>query len=68
MKILLCLALLANGCTYTETRVYVCDSKGATRYHYTSTCHGLNNCKHAIISLSLEEAKKRHKTLCKWED
>ncbi|AXY78538.1 hypothetical protein D3H65_06280 [Paraflavitalea soli] len=68
MKILLCIGCLTTGCSIPETKVYVCDSKNAIRYHYKATCRGLSNCRHAIISLSLKEARNRGKTLCKWED
>lgn len=52
-----------------NTQVYICDSSGATKYHYTKSCRGLNACKHQIIKVSLTEAiKKGKKTLCGWED
>lgn len=52
-----------------ETKVYICDSEGATKYHYKKDCRGLNNCKHTIRYVSLDDAKKKgKKTLCGWED
>lgn len=51
-----------------QTSVYLCDSSGGKKYHYTKSCRGLSNCQHEIIKVSLEEAKRRGKTLCGWED
>ncbi len=51
-----------------QTSVYLCDSTGGKKYHYSKTCRGLSNCQHEIIKVTLEEAKKRGKTLCGWED
>ncbi|MGL2965886.1 hypothetical protein [Flavobacterium sp. XGLA_31] len=48
--------------------VYICDSKYATKYHYSDTCRGLNACKHEIVKLTVEKAKKRGFTLCGFED
>ncbi len=44
-----------------------CDSSGGKKYHYSKSCRGLSNCQHEIIKVTLEEAKKRGKTLCGWE-
>lgn len=51
-----------------ETYVYLCDSPGGKKYHFKETCRGLSRCKADIIKVSLEQAKKRGKTLCGWED
>jgi 5-bromo-4-chloroindolyl phosphate hydrolysis protein len=68
MKTLLLLILLftENACTDSQT-VYLCDSAGGKKYHYNEHCRGLSNCQHRIIKVTLEEAKKRGKTLCGWE-
>lgn len=50
-----------------ETSVYLCNSSGGKKYHYSKSCRGLSNCQHEIIKVTLEEAKKRGKTLCGWE-
>ncbi|SMC42449.1 hypothetical protein SAMN06296427_102123 [Moheibacter sediminis] len=50
-----------------QTSVYLCDSSGGKKYHYSKGCRGLSNCQHEIIKVSLEDAKKRGKTLCGWE-
>lgn len=50
-----------------ETSVYLCDSSGGKKYHHNKSCRGLSNCQHEIIKVTLEEAKKRGKTLCGWE-
>lgn len=51
-----------------EKNVFLCNSTGGKRYHFTKTCKGLSNCKHEIIKVTLSEAKKRGKTICGWED
>lgn len=52
-----------------ETYVYICDSDGAKKYHYSKNCRGLSNCKHTIKKVTLADAKKKgKKTLCGWED
>ncbi|MFI5161221.1 MAG: hypothetical protein ACHQHN_08080 [Sphingobacteriales bacterium] len=68
MKILLMLLVLFSGITCRDTTtVYICDSRGAKRYHLTANCRGLSNCSHRIIRMTMDEAKKRGKTLCGWE-
>ncbi|SDH16324.1 hypothetical protein [Mucilaginibacter gossypii] len=47
--------------------VYICDSQGAKRYHLRKNCGGLRNCKHEIITVSLDSAKKTGRTLCHLE-
>lgn len=47
--------------------VYICDSQGAKRYHLRKNCSGLRNCKHEIITVSLDSAKKTGRTLCHLE-
>lgn len=48
--------------------VFICDSKGGKKYHFSKTCRGLSACKSAIKSLSVSDAKRIGKTLCGWED
>lgn len=67
MKFLLLTLLFFSGARCGQITVYICDSSNAYRYHLTRNCRGLNNCSHRIISITLEEAKKENKTLCKWE-
>jgi 5-bromo-4-chloroindolyl phosphate hydrolysis protein len=65
--VLLLLLLLSNvGCADREM-VYVCDSRNAVRYHLKEDCRGLSNCTYRVLKVSLEEAKREGKTLCKWE-
>jgi len=47
--------------------VYICDSQGAKRYHLRKNCSGLRNCKHEIITVSLDSAKRTGRTLCHLE-
>lgn len=48
--------------------VYICDSKGAKRYHLDKDCRGLSNCKAEIKKVTLNDAKDSGKTLCGYED
>ncbi|UPT71033.1 MAG: hypothetical protein M0D53_01045 [Flavobacterium sp. JAD_PAG50586_2] len=48
--------------------VYICDSKGAKKYHLIETCRGLNACKHEVVKVTLKEAKAKGLDLCGWED
>jgi len=50
-----------------KSDVYLCDSNGGKKYHYTKNCCGLSNCKHEIIKISLKKAQTLGKTLCGWE-
>ncbi len=54
--------------TEVETYVYLCNSSGGKKYHYSRSCRGLSRCKASIIKVTLQEAQKRGKTLCGWED
>ena len=50
--------------TKTET-VYICTGNYATKYHSTSECAGLNNCKGQIIAVTLYDAvNKYNRTPC----
>lgn len=48
--------------------VYVCQSSGAKKYHYSSSCRGLSNCKHEIVTMAKKEAENIGLGLCGWED
>jgi len=72
MKIFLLLFLLLSDCKNatapkSSTIVYICDSPDGKKYHLDPHCKGLRNCSHKIVKLTLEEAKKRGKTLCGYE-
>jgi hypothetical protein len=68
MKILfLAAALLAEFAYSQPSNVYICESPYAKRYHLKANCHGLSHCTHKVIKVTLEEAKKRGKTLCGYE-
>ncbi|WP_339611504.1 hypothetical protein [uncultured Planktosalinus sp.] len=54
--------------TGESPEVYVCNGKSSKRYHYKKNCRGLSNCRSSISKVSLEEAKRRGRTLCGWED
>jgi 5-bromo-4-chloroindolyl phosphate hydrolysis protein len=70
MKIIISLLLIisVNFHSVENKEVYICDSKGAKKYHYTNTCRGLSACKHEIVKKTLSEAKDLGLTLCGWED
>lgn len=51
-----------------ESKVFICVSKGATKYHYIENCRGLNACKHEIKEVPISQAKEYGLTLCGWED
>lgn len=59
--ILLSLALFA--CVAGDN-VYVCTGPHAHRYHKSASCEGLRNCSREIKQVTLEQAKKLHKTPC----
>ncbi len=48
--------------------VYICNSKGAKKYHLKEFCRGLSACKHEVVKVTLKEAKEKGLELCGWED
>jgi hypothetical protein len=46
-----------------QKTVFVCDSFGATKYHYKADCKGLRNCSKDIVEIDLGTAQ-REKELC----
>jgi hypothetical protein len=62
------LFFIITSFTSKVDKVYICDSKNATKYHYSETCRGLNACKHEIVKVTLKKAKDRGLGLCGWED
>jgi hypothetical protein len=71
MRILLLLFMLFVDCKSTppllSATVYICDSPGAKKYHLKESCKGLRSCQRRIIKLTLDQAKKKGRTLCGWE-
>lgn len=68
MKALILLILFTTNLICKDsTNVYLCDSKGAKRYHRSSSCRGLNNCQSKILKTTLQVAKNKGRTLCGWE-
>jgi len=68
MKTLLLLLLLTGKSYCTDsTVVYICDSPGAKKYHLRENCKGLHNCQHRVIKMTLEQAKRKGRTLCALE-
>lgn len=52
-----------------QTKVYICNSTTATKYHLVSNCRGLNACESKVVQVTKEEAiNSGKKVLCGWED
>lgn len=47
--------------------IYICQSKGAKRYHKRESCHGLRNCTHTIKKTTVAIAERLGLTPCKME-
>lgn len=72
MRTFLLLFLLFTDCKASDSHkvpafVYICDSGTGKKYHLDPNCKGLRNCSHRVVKLTLDQAKKRGKTLCGWE-
>lgn len=68
MKLISILIFLCVNLYSPEEKVYICFSKGASRYHFKEHCKGLASCKHVIKKVTVEEARQFGLTLCRWED
>lgn len=51
----------------SDPTVYVCESTGAKRYHYSLNCRGLKHCTHDIVQKKRKEAERFGLTLCGYE-
>ncbi|MCW4468447.1 hypothetical protein OGH69_05680 [Flavobacterium sp. MFBS3-15] len=67
-KLLLLIAFITLTSLTVDKEVYICQSKGGKKYHFTKDCRGLSNCKAEIVKVKLSEAEKQGKTLCGYED
>lgn len=67
-KLLLLIAFITLTSLAVEKEVYICQSKGGKKYHFTKDCRGLSNCKADIVKVNLSEAEKQGKTICGYED
>jgi len=68
MKTLLLLLILTCNKPHpiaNTTAAYICT--GAKKYHLNSNCRGLSSCQHKILKMSVAEAQRSGKTLCRWE-
>ena len=45
--------------------VYICDSKSAYAFHKSTSCSGLNRCKHDILKIKKKEATDMGRSACK---
>lgn len=68
MKLISVIFFLCFTIHSPDDKVYICFSKGATRYHYKEHCRGLSSCKHVVKKVTIEEARQFGLTLCHWED
>ncbi|MBQ0151964.1 MAG: hypothetical protein KBS61_03610 [Chryseobacterium sp.] len=55
---------LINTNYSSNDEVFLCDSEGGKKYHYSKNCRGLSNCKHKIIAVSLKKAITLGKGKC----
>ena len=58
-------ALLLLSATVPDTKVLICISTGATKYH-ASYCRGLKQCTHEVKEVSVNEARNRGYSACGW--
>ena len=67
----LILFITGGICSYLywqSTKVYICNSRAAKKYHLNHNCPSLDNCKSEVVSITLAEAKKDGRSLCGFED
>lgn len=57
----------ATAANTTDTKVYICNSKGGKHYHWKKDCRGLSRCKAEIKEVTEKEATDSGKTLCGYE-
>lgn len=67
-KLILLSAFVMLSSFYTESDVYLCNTKGGKKYHFSKSCKGLSSCKGEIIKVTITEAKEKGKTICGFED
>ncbi|MGQ2982594.1 hypothetical protein [Flavobacterium sp.] len=67
-KLILLVAFILLTSITVEKEVYICQSKGGKKYHFTKDRRGLSNCKAEIVKVKLSEAEKQGKTICGYED
>jgi hypothetical protein len=51
-----------------DDNVFICDSGKVGKYHYSSSCRGLNACKYEVVKMSKGDARSQGYELCGWED
>lgn len=61
------LSLMVRNTMADRKLVYVCQSPYAHRYHRTKNCSGLANCRHNLIMITIDSARKSGRTLCHLE-
>jgi len=62
MKLLITFLLIVFSTQVkTAAKVYICDSKGSKAYHSNRECRGIKICRHAILEITLKEARDVYK-------
>lgn len=51
-----------------EKVYYICNGRYSKRYHLDKNCIGLRNCSTKVSEVSIDEANRRGRTLCGFED
>lgn len=70
LSLLACLLFGGPGTTpaRTDSYVYICISKSASKYHFDRYCSGLQKCTHDIEKTTKGDAQYRGYTICLLED
>lgn len=67
LPMMLCGSSASSGTAVgkSENIVYVCTGKSAKKYHKSSRCKGLRNCKGDIVKIERSRAEAMGKTPCR---
>lgn len=64
--------LLVSALTYSGNvapkYVYICNGANSKAYHYSPNCKGLQRCSKETEKITLEDAKKKGRKLCGYEN
>lgn len=60
--------LLFGSCSDDIQYVYICKGPHSLRYHHSANCRGLKHCSTELTKLSIEDAKRMGRNLCRYED
>lgn len=62
------IAIIFSSFTVHQSIVYVCKGPLSKVYHQRENCNGLSKCSTQIYKISVEEAKKMGRRMCKIEN